>query len=370
MKKLVFLSCEDLLDVDIPIVKEIHAQFEFTWIIVLRGYGWFAEAPLLKLAQEVGVNLRILHQDTKLKDPRTFLFHLKLLKILKGLKPDLVYDSYHGTPWMHFVSPIYLPRAKFVLAIHDVVQHYNMHFRFVRKHYSNFLMRMHQHIHVFSPSQLAVFNRYYQGKNTLMAPLCLKDFGKLTRPTTKQKEVGEAHFLFFGIIRANKGVDLLIQAVNQLAAVYPKLRVTIAGRSDEAYWASYEQLIAHRDAFNLQIRTIEDYEIPGLFDAHQFILLPYRDVTQSGVLLTAYNYKLPAIASDLMGFSEYIIADKTGMLFDIEKSDGLKDSLEAAILMDNNAYQQMIAALSEFVAAEISTAGIAKKYVDYFNRIN
>lgn len=370
MKKVVFLSCEDLLDVDIPVAKEIHTQFDFTWIIVLRGYGWFSEAQLLKLGDQLGIKMMVLHQNSKLKDPRTFLFHLKLLQILKKINPDVLYDSYQGTPWMHLVSPFYLPKARFVMAIHDVVQHHNMHFRFIREQYTNYLMRNFQNIHIFSPSQLQVFNRKYQGKNTLLAPLCLKDFGKVERPIKKQKRVGEAKFLFFGIIRANKGVDLIIQAMNQLAEIYPDVSVTIAGRSDEQYWAMYEPLIACKAAFNLQIRTIDDQEIPALFDTHQFILLPYRDVTQSGVLLTAYNYSLPAIASDLAGFNEYIVADKTGLLFDLGIADGLRDRLESAVLMDDDTYQQMLLALDEFVDTEISTPGIAKKYVDYFNRIN
>lgn len=366
MKKIAFLTGEDLLDVDLPIIKEIHTHFEFTWIVVLKGYGWFTEDQLRQICKGLNLTLVIFHQNFKLKNPRTLLFHIRVLLLLRKMDVDLIYDSYLGTPWMHFFSNLFVSRSKFVIAIHDVVQHFNMHFRFIRGIYANYLMKKFTNVHLFSKSQMEIFTAKYSDKKILLAPLCLKNFGPAGKDEPIKKEVGQAKFLFFGIIRANKGVDLIVAAINILIKKYPGISATIAGRSDEGYWRSYERLIEDESAFNLLIRTIDENEVPSLFVSHHCLLLPYRDVTQSGVLLTGYNYGLPAIASDLAGFREYIINGENGLLFESDCIEGLVREMERLILMDGFAYSAMRKNLDDFVKTEIRTAGIAKKYVSYF----
>ncbi len=85
----------------------------------------------------------------------------------------------------------------------------------------------------------------------------------------------------------------------------------------------YQPLIKYGDAFELDIRRIEESEIPKLFGESHYLVLPYKSVTQSGPLRIAYGYNVPVIASDLDGFKESVVEDVTGLLF----SEGDIDSL-------------------------------------------
>ncbi len=367
MKTIVFLTGEDMLDVDMPVVKEIHKSYDFTWVIILKGYGWFSESFIEEFCNSNNIKFILLIQNFKLKNPKTPFFHLKVLRLLRSLNPDLIYDSYLGVPFMHIFSSLFVPQHKFVIAIHDVIQHYKIKNRAIRSFYYNFLMKKYEKIHLFSEGQYKEFTKIYPQKKVLLAPLCLKDFGKSTLMGTATKNAGECHFLIFGIIRKNKGVDLLIEAVKLLSLKYPKIIVTIAGKSEGNCWNECEKLIEDKSLFDLKIRMIENDEVPDLLCKANFMVLPYRDVTQSGVLLGSYNYGLPVIASDLEGFNEYVKDGSNGFLFKCGDVQSLAEKMEQAICLNTTQYSEMKQALNKYAEEEISVSAISKKYIKYFN---
>ena len=370
-RKLIVITSEDLLDVDMPIVKEIHGQYNFVWVVILKGYGWFSEANIRDFCEKNNIEYKLLFQNLKLKNPQIILFHIKLLAFLKSLKADLIYDSYLGTPHLHLLSPLFLNKKKFVIAIHDVVQHYNMGHRAIRAAYYDFLMKRYVNIHLFSVNQKNLFLTKYPGykKKLLIAPLCLKNFGSTQDINNQNEEEKKIDFIFFGIIRENKGLDILIKAVNILSKKYNNFSVTIAGRAADSSWNICENLIEDKSFYNLIIRTIDEHEVAELFRTSRFLVLPYRDITQSGVLLTSYNYNVPVIASNLPGFEEYIENGKTGLLFETMQTESLAAQMELAINMDAGKYNKMKYELSEFVKMEIQVSSIAKKYLQYFDEL-
>lgn len=370
MRKLVFLSGEDLLDVDMPIVKEInssyHKQFNITWIIVLRGYGWFKNDEVISFCIDNNIKYIIKEQIGKLKNPLNILFHIKLLKTIKEIDPDIIYDSYLGVPFMHFLRGVFLKKKPFVIAIHDVVQHYKRDNKFVRTFYDVFLINIYSNFHIFSRFQLKIFNDKYKGKNSFYSPLFLKNFGKVNT-IQKVKNENTTNFLFFGIIRPNKGLDLLINAANSLGEKNNNFNIVIAGKCDD--WEQYYALIKRPELFTFKIRNIEKSEVPNLFANTHFVILPYRDVTQSGVLLTAYNYGIPVIASRFDWFQEYIDNNTNGFLFENENVEDLINVMEIAINLNSVEYQRVVENLNEFISKEINIETIAKKYVDFFTKL-
>nr|WP_183558392.1 glycosyltransferase family 4 protein [Mucilaginibacter sp. SP1R1]MBB6148301.1 glycosyltransferase involved in cell wall biosynthesis [Mucilaginibacter sp. SP1R1] len=368
MKKIVFLTSEDLLDVDLPVVKELNLTYKkeylIIWIIILKGYGWYKKEELTSFCTQNHIEYLIFEQHRKLKNPLNIFFHLHILKTVKKLRPQLIYDSYLGVPYMHFFTGFFLKRKLFVMAIHDVEQHYKMKNKAVRTFYYSFLMRTYLNFHIFSPHQLKIFNLHYPGKKTFCSPLFLKDFGPIS-PANRLRHKKMTHFLFFGIIRPNKGLDLLIEAVNILGEKYTDFQVVIAGKCDN--WSAYEELIKQPDRFTCIIRNIEQAEIPELFAQAHYLVLPYRDVTQSGVLLTAYNYHIPVIATALEGFTEYIKHAENGFLFENGNVNDLVTQMENAINLKDDEYQISVEKLKCHIAKEISIEGISKKYVDFFD---
>lgn len=119
--------------------------------------------------------------------------------------------------------------------------------------------------------------------------------------------------LFFGFIRDYKGLDILLQTMNLLSEEYHLL---IAG---EVYgsFESYEKLIQEnllQSRCTVEVRYIDDKEVPLFFSAGDAVILPYKSGTQSGIISIAYHFNVPVVATDVGGLSEMILPYETGVV--------------------------------------------------------
>lgn len=112
--------------------------------------------------------------------------------------------------------------------------------------------------------------------------------------------------LFFGVIRPNKGLEVLLRAMQRL----PGHELLIAGAAETA-----EQDRRIREQISLLPegraryidRFVDDEEIPDLFAQSSLAVLPYTSFTaQSGVLHDALTHELPVVASDVGAMGESV----------------------------------------------------------------
>ena len=112
--------------------------------------------------------------------------------------------------------------------------------------------------------------------------------------------------LFFGALRRDKGIDILLQAMPML----PNTRLTIAGESNNpnitAAVEDYNTL--HPDSpIEFLPRFIAEEEIAGLFDRAQVVILPYTEfAAQSGVLHQAVAHGRPVVATSVGALGESV----------------------------------------------------------------
>lgn len=119
--------------------------------------------------------------------------------------------------------------------------------------------------------------------------------------------------LFFGLIRPYKGLDVLIEAWRSLdAATRGKAQLWIAGmpRMDlsEVGLSGIEtaggRAAAAAEGIHAAPRFISDAELPAFFARADLVVLPYREIDQSGVLFTALAFGKPLLLSAVGGFPE------------------------------------------------------------------
>jgi glycosyltransferase involved in cell wall biosynthesis len=135
--------------------------------------------------------------------------------------------------------------------------------------------------------------------------------------------------LFFGLIRDYKGLDVLLNALNELDDSY---LLIIAG---ECYggFDKYQSII---DANNLETKIkhldsfVSDDEVKYLFSAADICVLPYRNGTQSGVTATAIHFDLPIVSTNVGGLSEYVNDGFTGLLVEPENHHELTIAIKKA----------------------------------------
>ena len=124
---------------------------------------------------------------------------------------------------------------------------------------------------------------------------------------------GHKTLLFFGLIRAYKGLDMLIEAMSLLPDDY---QLVVAGEcygSFESYQALIEASPA-KERILVHNQYIHDEDIPAYFSAANALILPYRSATQSGVVSVAYHFDLPMVSTPVGDFAQSIGKPKTGIV--------------------------------------------------------
>jgi glycosyltransferase involved in cell wall biosynthesis len=123
-----------------------------------------------------------------------------------------------------------------------------------------------------------------------------------------------SYMLFFGFIRAYKGLDLLLEAFADSSLRNRKLKLIVAGEFYESE-KPYCEIINNRnlaDEVIMHGRFIREDEVAPLFCAADIIVQPYRSATQSGVTQIAYHFEKPMLVTDVGGLSEIVPDGKCG----------------------------------------------------------
>jgi len=364
MKKLAYITYDFFLDVDYPIVKELDKYYFLNWIIIFKisATQRFTIEEVVKYAEKNKIAFEII---TTTKRYRSLSYLLKCLNItikLKKLKADIYYFQTFSDPYLPVFTKLFLKTKKIIVAIHDVLNHLNDNSLF-RDLSKKFYTRAFNNFHIYSENQKDIFLYQYPQKNVMMARLPLYDFGPAKNNLSKKK----INFLFFGVILYYKGVDYLIEAANLLAKEYDNFTVTIAGYAED--FSIYRNLIQNDNIFNLIIKVIPSNEIAEIFVNADYLVQPYRDVTQSGPLKIAYNYNIPVIASDLPGFNEYIIHGSTGYLFEPNNYKSLYEVMKNILNQSTEESLKIKKNLQEFVARELNLESIIDKYLKFFEKL-
>jgi D-inositol-3-phosphate glycosyltransferase len=146
--------------------------------------------------------------------------------------------------------------------------------------------------------------------------------------------------LFFGRITPYKGLDYLVAAFRQISGRHDDCRLIVAGRPENdclSYWNAIQEQIRGevRDGrILLRADHIPDDETELYFKAADVLVLPYRNIYQSGVLFLSYSFGLPILASDLDALKDQIIEGETGFVFRSEDPVDLAATIERYFASD------------------------------------
>jgi glycosyltransferase involved in cell wall biosynthesis len=136
--------------------------------------------------------------------------------------------------------------------------------------------------------------------------------------------------LFFGNVRAYKGVRDLIDAFPQVAASTNAVLV-VAGtffESIDDYRARIEEL-GLRDSVRLFDEYVPNEEVAPLFELADLVVLPYRTASQSGVIPLAAAFGKPVVATAAGGLPDALAG--AGIVVPPEAPDELGAAIVRAL---------------------------------------
>lgn len=361
-KKICWVSAASFIDVDIPFIPDLLKWFDIEWIVVPGRYKaeFFDELE----AKCNGLTIHKVDFAHRARDPRSMLDYLSIGKIVKSVNADLNYiDLVPGNPWC---LPFYcsLPAHKTIFCAHDGSVTPSMKYPWLCKIGFCVGFGHAKYINMFSKSQARLMEKNYPGHEITIIPLALKDFGV---PTVEQRKDCVV-FLYFGAIHSDKNIELLIEAANQLKEEgVTGFKVSINGVWRLAW--DVHSTIRHPDIFELDLRTINNEEIPNLFAASHYVVYPYKCMSQSGALKVAYNYNRPVITSNLQGFTDEVKEGIDGFIFESENIDALKKVMKECINRQQVEYVKLQERMHKDVAESYVHDVLLHKYLDMFNRV-
>ena len=77
----------------------------------------------------------------------------------------------------------------------------------------------------------------------------------------------------------------------------------------------------------LKIKFIDHKDVSLFYSASDIVVLPYRKIYQSGVLMMSLCYKKPVVVSDLPSFKEVLKDKETAVFFSSENSNALSEAV-------------------------------------------
>ena len=207
-----------------------------------------------------------------------------------------------------------------------------------------------------SEKELLKLDKTYNYKKIFL-PI-ITNLGRQLEYNVSKKEIGlkptSNVFLFFGLIRKYKGLDILLNAINKLDLDFvSKSDFLIVGESYENI-DKYKNILDNDKKSHVKWITkyIPDNKINLYFSASDYIVLPYKTASQSGIIPMAYHFKKPVIVSKIEGLLENVIDGETGYIFNNSNIYDLKNILEECIKNDNPIIPEKIEKLKNKLSTE------------------
>ncbi len=152
-----------------------------------------------------------------------------------------------------------------------------------------------------------------KSKKIAVTPHPLYDhYGQLLPKSDARRALGldaeGRYVLFFGLVRAYKGLDLLLEALADPRLHVADVRLVVAGEfyDNEQPYRDKIQALGLSEHIVLHNRFIPNDEVNRYFSAADIVCQPYRSATQSGVTQIAYHFCKPMLVTDVGGLAEII----------------------------------------------------------------
>jgi glycosyltransferase involved in cell wall biosynthesis len=176
--------------------------------------------------------------------------------------------------------------------------------------------------------------------------------------------------LWQGIIFPYKGIDLLLNAWQQVEANNDKASLLIVGTGAPEFAEQIREQISRLGLKHVQLhlRFISTEELVALYRAADIVVYPYRAITTSGALATGLALGKTIIASNLPVFRELLTDRENALLVDPNNSEQLAAAL-IELSTDSRFRSQLAANVLAMHFGDESWLSIANRTKDFYSAI-
>jgi glycosyltransferase involved in cell wall biosynthesis len=305
-----FSLCEALVKNQCKVMLARSAYSHATWCTsgsfeLWEGFYPFA-GKLSRIALPASCK-RLLKAAEHLIDMPRFISKMRLLK------PDVIHFQWLPIPALDRIYLRQLQRiAPLVLTAHNTTLYHGaassrlqgLGFNSVFKYFDAIIAHTE-----YSKNRITAKRWISPGAVAVIPHGVLDYYRSLGHDTENRSAATSTTILFFGNIKPYKGLDILLRAFHALPLSTRKSsRLVIAGRPhcDMRALRKLSQDLGIDSQVTWKLGFMEEPDVSDLFRSATVVALPYREIDQSGVLMTAIAFETPVVASRLEGFQETI----------------------------------------------------------------
>lgn len=289
------------------------------------------------------------HPSTRLIDSINPLSWFKTANYIKKQNPDLVafiwYQPFFGFSIGTIAKLIrkkYKGRILFITE--NIISHESM---FYDKILTRYALSSADKFLVLSDVVEKGIKSLYPDKKVYRSTLPIYDcygFDQSLSKSDARKKLGidenKKVLLFFGYIRAYKGLVNLIEAMPYLLREDENYFLLIVGEfyeSKEKYFKRIKDLNIGKNVLVID-EFVPNEEVGLYYSASDLVVLPYNSATQSGILNIAYGFKKPVVVTNVGGLPELVKDGKTGFIVEphnpLALAEGIKKYFSASNIED------------------------------------
>jgi len=282
--------------------------------------------------------------------------HKKIIKKINAKKPDVI-NILDIHPW-YVLYWHFLKAKKKIVTINDPELHsgetgfvMGLFLKFITR----FLLKHADEIIVLGENQKKIVRKLGYKQKIIVSRIGAYDFF-----TNNKNNFATEHktMLFFGRIKDYKGLDYLLDACILLKNNGEKFKLIIVGEGEiEKYMKKLNLL---KNEIELHKGFVPDEKVSEYFQRAAFVVMPYIDATQTGVVQVAYSFKKPVIATNVGSLSEVVIDGKTGIIVPPKNVFKLSKAIKK-LLRNPKKLEKMGNSIYLFLKKELDWKNIVKR---------
>lgn len=277
---------------------------------------------------------------------KAFWTNFLLLLFLIKNKFDVIHLTWPANVY-EFI--IYMLKRKIILTVHDPFPHTGLDTRIVRLR-RKVAFRCVPHFIILNKAQREKFLSFYHLPSSAVIDSRLSCYTYLNMVEQDMTTVPEQKYILFaGKISKYKGVEYLLEAMKKVHDTFPDIKLVVAGGGKYHFDISEYAALPYIDIRN---RFIPDEELVALMKKTQFMVCPYTDATQSGVIMSLFTFGTPVIATRVGGLPETLGNGKYGMLVKEKDTDALYQGI-CSLLSD----EEQLADYRKQIAKDYTSVG-------------
>lgn len=278
-------------------------------------------------------------------------------KFINGLGFDVVH--FNGTSGFLLYLLKYIKVNKKVWTLHDYKSHTgeeNYSGDLLNKLYTKFNIHHVQHYNYLKKE----FVKHFDVDENTVDNVYSGIFDVYNSFEPKKIKLPEKYFLFFGRISKYKGLEVLLNAFDRVKYELDDHYLVVAGDGKIPRELEGKDKVIYINKYLLPSELVQ------IVNNCKFVVAPYTDSTHSGVIMTAYNFNKPVVASNVGGMPEVVIGNKTGILFQNGNDEELADHLYF-LCNNNDKIIEMSDNIKEFCkVSKISWESVTNKQLEVY----